>query len=61
MVYVNVFVSKRLKEELAWAIDKRLQFVSYLKPLYHKKLKNITVLNLKQYCIRYCVTLGNVF
>ena len=25
-MYVNVCVSKRLKEELAWAINKRLQF-----------------------------------
>ena len=28
MVYVNVCILKRLKEELAWAIDKRLRVVS---------------------------------
>ena len=28
MAYVNVCVSRRLKEELAWAIDKRLWVVS---------------------------------
>ena len=28
MAYVNVHVSKSLKEELAWATDKRLQVVS---------------------------------
>ena len=28
VAYMNVCVSKRLKEELAWAIDKRLQIIS---------------------------------
>ena len=46
-------VSKSLKEELAWAIDKRLQVVSY-KMLFKtvryttKKLNKKAVLNLKQ-------------
>ena len=65
VVYVNVYVSKRLKEELAWAIDKRfglLVIEYYLKLLYHKETKEYkAVLNLKQYCIRYYVTLSNVF
>ena len=28
VVYVNICMSKRLKEELAWAVDKWLQVVS---------------------------------
>ena len=28
VAYVNIFVSRRLKEELAWVIDKRLQVIS---------------------------------
>ena len=28
MAYVGVHVSRRLKEELAWATDKRLQVIS---------------------------------
>ena len=38
VVYVNVRISKWLKEELAWAIDKRLQVISnkmLFKQLYH--------------------------
>ena len=27
VVYVNVHISRGLKEELAWAIDKRLQLI----------------------------------
>ena len=27
MAYANVHVSRRLKEELSWAIDKRLQLI----------------------------------
>ena len=29
VAYVNVCVSRHLKEELAWAIDKRFRVVSY--------------------------------
>ena len=53
VAYVNVRVSKSLKEELAWAIDKRLRVVSN-KMLFKtviattKKLKKKAVLNLKQ-------------
>ena len=28
MAYVNVLVSKHLKEQLAWAMDKRFQVIS---------------------------------
>ena len=47
MAYIDVHVSKSLKEELAWAIDKRLQLISN-KMLFKivirttKKLKNKT-------------------
>ena len=62
-MYVNVRVSKSLKEELAWAIDKRLWIIS-TKMLFKiviaitKKLKNKA---LKQYCIRRYVALSNAF
>ena len=48
---MNVRISKSLKEEFAWAIDKRLRVVSkkcYLKQYTTKKLKKKAVLNLKQ-------------
>ena len=52
VAYVNVHVSKSLKEELAWAIDKRLQIVSnkmlFINSYTTKKLKKKAVLNLKQ-------------
>ena len=55
---------KGLKEELAWAMDKQLRVVSnekLFKQLYAtKKLKKKAVLNLKQYCMHYYVTLSNV-
>ena len=39
VAYMNVHVSRLLKEELAWAIDKWYQVISnircYLKQLYH--------------------------
>ena len=47
-------VSRHLKEELAWAIDKGLQVISikyYLNSYITKKLKNKAVLNLEQYCM----------
>ena len=34
MACVGVHVSRRLKEELAWATDKRLQVISNIIPLY---------------------------
>ena len=32
-LYVNIHVLRRLKEDLAWAIDKRLQVISNIKQL----------------------------
>ena len=53
MAYVNVRVSKSLKEELAWATDKRLQVISnimlvktVIQLCTTKKLKNKVVLSL---------------
>ena len=63
MAYMNVCISKRLKEELAWAIDKWLCVIS-IKMLFKtvvrttKKLKNKT---LKLYCMHCYVALSNVF
>ena len=58
---MNVCGLRRLKEELAWAIDKRLWIISNKMLSYStKKLKKKTVLNSKQYCMRYYVTLSNV-
>ena len=62
VVYVNIRILRRLKEELAQAIDKQLWVISY-KMLFKtvnyitKKLKNKAVLNLKEYCMHYYVTL----
>ena len=58
MAYVNLLVSRRLKEELAWVIDNWLWAVSN-KMLFKttKKLKNKAVLNLKQYRIKTCLLL----
>ena len=51
-MYVNVRVSRHLKEELAWVIDKWLWAISNKMLVVYttKKLKNKAVLNLKQ-CI----------
>ena len=47
-----VHVSRHLKEELAWAIDKQLQLYNDIKNGYTtKKTKNKDILNLKQYCM----------
>ena len=76
MVCVNVHVLRRectrieaLKEELAWAIDKRFQIncnkmlFKTVIPLRNQRIKqlNKAVLNLKQYCKHCYVTLSNVF
>ena len=65
MVDVDVRVSSHLKEELTWAIDKRLRVISSIMLLKNskgtKKLKNKAVLNLKQYCMRCYVALSYVF
>ena len=62
MVYVNIYLSKLLKEELAWAMDKWFRIVSntYNVSYTTKKLKNKAILILKQYCICCYVTLSNV-
>ena len=45
VAYVYLCVSKRLKEELAWAIDERIQVISNKMFSYAtKKLKNKAVL-----------------
>ena len=58
---MNVCISRDLKEELALAIDKRLQVVSY-EMLFKTviPLKKKAVLNLIQYCMHYYVTLSKV-
>ena len=64
MVYVKVNISRRFKEELAWAIDKWLQDISYImffKTVISLKIKNKAILNSKQYCMHCYVALSNVF
>ena len=46
MACVGVHVSKLLKEELAWATDKRIQVISNILLVKTVKLKNIVVLSL---------------
>ena len=46
------------KKELAWVIDKWLRVNSNKCYYITKELKNKTVLNLKQYCMLYYVTLS---
>ena len=47
MACVGVHVSRRLKEKLAWATDKRLQVISNIMfSLTTKKLKNKVVLSI---------------
>ena len=65
VAYINVCVSRHLKEELVWVKIHGygpLVIKCYLKhSCTAKKLKNKAVLNLKQYC-KYCyMTLSNVF
>ena len=56
VVHVNVHVLRHLKEELAWAIDKRI-WVTSNKMLFTtvirttNKLKNKIILDLTQYCM----------
>ena len=61
MIDVDVRVSSHLKEELTWAIDKRLQVISTVMLFKNskstKELKNKAVLNLKQYCMHCYVAL----
>ena len=62
---MNISASRHLKEE-AWAIHKRLCVISNIMlfeiAIYTtKKLKNKTVLKLKQYYMHCYVTLSDVF
>ena len=63
MVDIDVRVSSYLKEELAWAVGKRLRIISTI-ILFKKtvrllgRLKELAVLN---YCICCYVALSNVF
>ena len=68
VVDVDVRISSHLKEELTWAIDKRLSVISTIMLFKNSKstkelnkLKNKVVLNLKQYCMRCYVALSYVF
>ena len=62
MVDVDIHVSSHLKEELAWAVDKRLRIISAIMLCNStKELKNKAILNLKQYCICCYVALSDVF
>ena len=54
MAYVNVYISRCVKEELAWAIDRRLRVVSNKISYSAKKLKKQAVINLNNIV---CVTI----
>ena len=58
---MNILISSHLKEELAWANDKPLQVISYLKQLDHQETKEQSCFELKQYCMDCYVALSNVF
>ena len=62
MADVDVRVWSHLKEELAWSAGKRLQVISTIMLFKNSKTpKELTVSNLKQYCIRCYVAFSNVF
>ena len=66
MAYMSVHISRCLKEELTWAIDKQLWHIidtMLFKTVTYtaKNLKNKAIFNFKQYYIRCYVTLSNVF
>ena len=68
MVNIDVRVLSHLKEELTWAIDKRLWVISTIMLFKNSKstkelknLKNKAILNLKQYCIHCYVALSYAF
>ena len=54
-MYVGMCVSRRLKEELAWATDKGLQVISNTILVIHitKELKNkaILLMDIKELCV----------
>ena len=61
----GVCVSRLLKEELAWVIDKRLWVISnkmlFKTILPLKKLKNKAILNIEKHCMCCYVILRNIF
>ena len=65
MAYVNVRISRHLKEKLGRAIHKRLQVISNI-TLFETAIPqrnyriNKAILKLKKYCMRYYVTLSNI-
>ena len=63
VAYVGIHILEHLKEELAWAIDKWLWFISNMKAVIplNKKLKNKALLNLQQYCMHCHVALSSIF
>ena len=65
VAFVNVHISRCLKQELSWAIDKWLWLIIntllFKNSYTTKNLKNKTIFNLKQYCMYCYVTLSNVF
>ena len=62
VAYVNVRVSMRFKEELAWVTDKRLWLIiNVFKTVIPLRILKAKFLNLKQYCMRCNVTLSNIF
>ena len=60
VAYMNVCVSRHLKEELAWAIDKWFQATSnkmLFKTVVPLRNQRIKLLSLKQYCVHCYMTL----
>ena len=59
MAYMNVHVSKSLKEELAWATDKRLQVISSIMLVKTViLLRNLRIKSFKTYLILYALLCG---
>ena len=54
MAYVGMHISRCLKEELAWAIDKQLRFISYLNSYTTMKLNYKAVLSLNNMYVLLC-------
>ena len=65
MVEVEVRISSHLKEQLVWAVDKRLRVVSTIMLFKNskttKELKGTSHFKFKQYCIHCYVALSNIF
>ena len=64
VAYINVHISRHLKQELAMAIDKWLRLLviqCYLKQLYHQESKEYSCFKLKDECMHYYVALSIIF